>query len=191
MPIIDSINEIQDLLKDDEQYSVKLGLTGFAAANRYPRAKVLINDAEVWNGTVNDTVLSFRVTVFEDWLNIKIYYFDKTDNDTIVQDGSIIENQYIKINYLECNHLCILGHSIANISLTNYNLTDSQKQAYTANNAHWENIKTDSLYNNGTWEVNLKKPIVASLIKQKQITQNIFEMPHTDVLSKLQQYFKD
>ena len=43
-------------------------------------------------------------------------------------------------------------------SLTNYNLTDSQKQAYTANNAHWENIKTNILYNNGVWEINLKKP---------------------------------
>ena len=191
MAIIDSIAEIQELLKDDTQYSIALGLVGVPARGNYPKVKVLINNAEVWNGVVSNTSLSFTPTILENVLNVKIEYFDKNDNDTIVENGVIVENQQLKIDYLDCNHVRIAGQDIVDISLTNYNLTDSQKQAYTANNAHWENIKTNILYNNGVWEINLKKPMVATLIKQKQIIKNIFEIPHTDVLSKLQEYFKD
>lgn len=191
MPIIDNINEIQDLLKDDTHYFIKIGLTGFPAVNKYPKAKLLVNNVELWSGIVFDTVLSFEVTILENYLDIKFCYVDKLDSDTIVQDGKIVENQYIRIDYLECNGIRILGNSIREISMTNYTLTDSQKHAYISNGSQWENIKTDSLYNNGIWWVHLKKPILTSLIKQKQMIHHIFDTDHREVLLKLQQYFKE
>jgi hypothetical protein len=190
MAIFDTIDEIQDLLKEDSQYHIRLGMTGYPAANKYPAVKVLIDNVELWAGNVANTELTFDIESTADQLNVKILYFGKTDNDTIVQDGNIIENQSVKIDYLQCNSACIVGYDLNDISLTNYNLTDSQKEAYTVNKFPWENIKTNCLYNNGVWEATLKKTILANLIKQKHKTQYIFDKEHDDILLKLQQYFK-
>jgi hypothetical protein len=72
MGIIDDIAEIQELLKDHTQYSISLGLTGVPAKGNYPKAKVLINNVELWDGIVSGTVLSFTTTVPEDGLNIRM-----------------------------------------------------------------------------------------------------------------------
>jgi hypothetical protein len=191
MPIIDCIDEIQDLIKDQGKISIKLGLTGFPAKNKYPSAKLFINHSEHWCGTISDTVLSAEIDTPDDHLNIRLCYFDKTDSDTIVEEGKIIENQFIKINYLELNHVCISESDLTSVSLTNYDLTDSQQQAYTLNGAEWKNVKTNCLYNNAVWEINLKNPILSSLIKQKKITNCVNELAHDKILLKLQQFFKE
>jgi hypothetical protein len=190
MSIINTIDEIQSLLNEDSRYCIRLGLTGFSAAGRYPKIKVLVDNIELWAGDVKNTELVFDIVSTNDYLNVKILYFNKTDSDTIVQDDKIIENQYVRIDYLQCNSVHISGYDLSDSSLTNYNLTDSQKEAYTSNKFSWENIKTNCLYDNGVWEATLKKPILANLIKQKHKTQYIFDKEHDDILLKLQQYFE-
>jgi hypothetical protein len=191
MFIIDSIDEIQELLSDDLSHVIKIGLTGLPSKDRYPNAYIVINNTTVWSGSVSDTELLFETTTCNDYLNIKLIYHSKTDNDTHVENNKIVENQLIRIDYIEIDALRFTGHQIHDIGLTTYELTDSQKKAYTLNNFAWQNVKTDTLYNNGVWEVNLKKPILITLMKQKQITQHVFEKSHHETLGELQTYFRN
>jgi hypothetical protein len=192
MAIIDSIPEIQNLLIEDSTYIVKMGLTGTAANNKYPTVKILINHIEVYTGTVNQHELKFITEVPDHtcYLNIELHYINKTSDDTIVINNMIVENQSVKINYIEINNLRILGHDLSNLSMANYNLTDAEKIEYNKLNAPWQCVKTDSMYNNGIWKVQFERPIITNLIKQKSTAMHIFDLPHNSVLFKLQQYFK-
>jgi hypothetical protein len=191
MAIIDTINEIQDLLVDRSNPVIKIGLTGVPTGNRYPQAQIVINDAQMWSGLVTDTQLSFTQIIFKHSLCLKIIYFGKTDDDTRMEDGKIVENQLIRIDYLEIDDICFKDIALHDIGYATYDLTDSQKQAYTNNNFSWTNLKTDTMYNNGVWEANFEKPILTNLMKQKKITKHEFEMPHDTILCRLQQYFRD
>jgi hypothetical protein len=70
-------------------------------------------------------------------------------------------------------------------------LTEAQTNAYNSNGFPWKDVKTNTLWNNGTWKIKLHKPITASLIKQKGINRQVFELSHADILNKLQNYFKE
>ena len=191
MAIIDTIDEIKDLLLDQSNPVIKIGLTGVPAGNRYPQAQISINDVQVWSGLVADTQLSFSPIMCEHSLCLKITYFGKSDDDTLVEDGRIVENQLIRIDYLEIDGICFTNVALHDIGCATYDLTDSQKQAYTNNSFPWTKVKTDTMYNNGVWEANFEKPILTNLMKQKQIIKHEFETSHDAILCRLQQYFRD
>lgn len=191
MALIDTIPNIQQLLKDSKTDTIKINLTGMPANGRYPEVKVFVNRQCYWQGIVQSTtdIVLDDLTLINKSVDIGVQYINKTDQDTKVVDGQIVENQRVQINWVEINHLKLSGHKLINYSSTDYDLTDSQKDAYTAISARWEDIKTDVLYNNGTWKLYLKKPIITTLLKQKNSVWHVFETPHLDILHKLQQYF--
>ena len=169
-------------------------LTGYPANQRYPEINISIGTQLVWSGPVVDNLLLEFDSVSIDLpeFSFEIEYFNKLENDTVVaDDGTIVANQSVKINAVMINDVLITGNRLLEHSSTDYCLTESQKIAYTSNVYPWESVKTDTIWNNGVWKIKLQKPIVAGLIKQKYISRQVFELPHTDILNKLQNYFRE
>lgn len=191
MGIIDTIPDIQQILKEPDIVTVKLTLVGTPATQNYPRVKIFINYSLVMDDyIVNDCDLTFQ-TKNIGHLQIRLDYYNKTDNDTVVNDGVIIDNQYVRIEQLIVNGVKLSGPSLCNIARVNYRLTEEQKIIYNSHGYQWENVPSDSLYNNGTWELYLKSPLVTNLLNNKKVISNKFDISHMDVLSKLQNYFKE
>jgi hypothetical protein len=192
--IIDNIDSILDIIKEDNCYNFFISLTGTPANGNYPKIKISIDGQLVWSGQVIDAAsLKFTsIVAVAPCIDFEIQYYNKLDNDTVVnKDGTIIENQSVKINSLEINNLLISGNQLMEYSSTNYMLTDGQKDAYNSNNFPWEGVKTDTLWNNGTWQIKLQRPVIANLTKQKYVARQVFELSHLDILSKLQNYFRE
>jgi hypothetical protein len=192
--IIDNIKDVQDIIKEEISYTFAVDLVGSPANGRYPEIKIMIGNSQVWSGAVVDnTLLKFNcVDIAAPEVNFEIEYFNKLENDTVVDhNGTIVANQSVKINSVAINELLITGHQLLEHSSTNYFLTEGQKAAYTSNNFPWESVKTDTIWNNGVWQIKLQKPIIASLIKQKYVSRQVFELSHLDILNKLQNYFRE
>lgn len=191
--IIDSIPEVMSLMQEDSVYNITIKLTGTPADNRYPAIRLFVSDCMIWTGTVDVTELNFpSLPVYDPLFRLKIEYYNKTSNDTIVgANGEIISNQSVKIDQLTINDIELSGNQLIEISSTDYQLTDSQQQAYNNNGFPWKSVKTDTLWDNGTWHADIERPIIAGLIKQKHVARQVFELSHLDILSKLQNYFRE
>jgi hypothetical protein len=191
MAIIDTIPEIQVLLTDPAVTDIELVLTGVPVEDRYPCAKIYINHQLSFNSKIVNTCnLKFQSTN-PGYLNIKIDYYNKTDNDTVVQDGVIVSNQCIQIDRITVDNTKITGMDIYNVGHANYRLTEEQKTVYNKHGYQWKNVSTAALYNNGTWELSIQSPLIKNLLGKKKIVSHKFEISHVDVLNKLQNYFKE
>ncbi len=192
MHIIDSIPEILDILSDDtDRFKIEVSLIGYPAQQRYPSVKITVNGRQVWFDNVEqEQTLTFDSMVLdESVVDIRICFCGKNENDTVVVDSKIIENQHVKICHVKINDIQIGDYDLMDMSITEYDLTESQKQAYKEINAAWSGVKTDTLYDNGTWSLLLNRPVVTNLIKSQKRFSKIFEIPHQDILNKLQKYF--
>jgi len=192
--IIDNIPDIQDIIKESDSYNFDIELIGTPVHERYPEIKISIDSQTVWSGQIrSDTFLKFNSVIIDGpVVNLEIDYYNKLDNDTIVdKTGLIIANQSVKLNSLKINDLLISGTWLSEYSNTTYRLTEEQKSAYNSNSFPWKNVKTDVLWNNGSWTLTLQKPIIAGFLKQKSISRQAFELSHLDILSKLQNYFRE
>ena len=186
-----SIPEIQSLLTDPEITNIELILTGIPVDHRYPCAKIYINHQLSFDDKIVDTCnLKFQSTN-TGYLNIKIDYYNKTDNDTVVCDGIIVNNQCIRIDQIIIDNTKIIGMDIYNVGHANYRLTEEQKIVYTNHSYPWENVSTATLYNNGTWELSIQSPLIKNLLGKKKIISHKFEVSHVDLLNKLQNYFRE
>ena len=192
MTIIDTIPEIQFLLKDCEITNVELTLTGIAVNQKYPRVKIYVNQQMRWDGEIVDTCdFNFQSTNLG-YLHIGIDYYNKTNNDTLTLDGVIVGNQCVQINRLVIDNTVISGMDIYNVGLANYRLDEEQQLHYSKYGYHWKNVCTDTLYNNGIWELNIASPLITNLLSKKKFTVHKFEeYSHADALSKLQNYFRE
>lgn len=191
--IIDRLDDVQQLLHEGPVYRLSVNLSGSPASNNYPQVKLSINNTVIWTGAVKEqTVLDFpSLFVAEHYFNLQLEYFGKTDNDTVVKDNKIVENQSVCINGISINDVEIVGHDLTAFSNTDYSLTESQQSAYNSNGFRWKSVKTDTLWDNGIWKLSLDKPVIASLIRQKHVAKQVFELSHTAILNKLQNYFRE
>lgn len=191
--IINRLDDVQQLIQESPIYQVTVALVGSPANSRYPQVRLLVNGTVIWSGSVNEkTVLTFpSLYVVENFFNLQIEYYGKTDNDTVIKDDKIAENQSVRINGITINDVNIVGYDLMAYSSTDYSLTDSQQAAYNSNGFQWKNVKTDTLWDNGIWKLSLDKPVIASLIRQKHVAKQVFELSHAAILNKLQNYFRE
>lgn len=191
MRIIDNLCDVNSLLNDNScQFNIALVLTGNPAQGRYPTACVSINNAVLWQGTVNRQELAFKnVEIHDPVINVEITYTGKLDHDTVVEGDKIVENQHLEISCVDIDGVNLTGYDLVELSKTTYSLTDSQKSSYSSIGATWVDVKTDIMYNNGVWKLEIKKPVMTTLIKSKQISVQAFEVSHANTLSRLQQSY--
>jgi hypothetical protein len=185
--LIDKIPHLQKLLIGDIVNNITLELQGESVAQRSPNVHVRINHKAVWSGPIVGTqLLHFDNLNISSDVVLEVEYHGKQDRDTVIDHGQIVNNQHVRIKKLEIDQACLQGVDLANLSLTNYNLTASQQTAYNINNFPWSNVKTDVLWNNGIWQITLVFPILTNLLKSKTYPKQIFELDHQDVLNRLQ-----
>lgn len=160
-------------------------------ADRWPTVCVKVNHATIWTGPIqnNQTLIAENLNCKTD-VSIQIEYYGKQEQDTVVNNGNIVANQHVCIAMIEIDDVCFKGSELANLSSADYNLTESQKAAYNINNFPWTHVKTDTLWNNGTWQINLRAPILTTLLKSKIYPKQVFELDHRDVLTRLQNIFE-
>ena len=193
MRIIDSLPEIQDMLIDSTcLYDLAITLIGNPAQARYPMASVKINNVEQWQGQVTCQKLLFKnVEIHDPAIEFEVTYTGKSDHDTVVEGDKIVENQHLEIQSVGIDTVNLAGYDLIELSRTTYDLTESQKSSYNKIQAQWVDVKTNTMYNNGTWKLKIKKPVLSTLIKSKQISMQVFEVSHTNTLSRLQQSFQE
>lgn len=191
MRMIDHLSDIQQLLANFEQhYDICIHLTGQPVDNRYPRAAVRINGRQCWTGTVNDQLIDIpKLQIVDPTLSIEIEYQGKTDLDTKIQDEAIVQNQTLNIQSIRINHILISRQDLQYMGRACYNLSPSQQKSYAQIGATWIDVKTDTMYNNGVWKLEIKKPILSGLIALKNINTHVFEVPHQQTLARLQQSY--
>jgi hypothetical protein len=180
MRILDHIPEIQELLKQETSYRIGIGITGTSARNRAPKVRVQINGQLMFDQSVDRSVdLIFDVDIVENRLDLCVEYHDRSDQDTVIIDGCIVENQHVTINYIDINGVCVSGYELHDIGQVKLTLSPEQ------------GLRDHELYNNGQWHLTLFKPFLSNLTRHKRPDRQVFETSHLDVLEKLQQYFKD
>ena len=191
MRIIDNLFDIQKLLHDEsDYYDLKINLLGTPVSDRYPLVGIRINDQELWDNRVINDVITFReLQILDSALKIEIVYKGKTDQDTVVNGETILENQSLTIESIEINDVKIQKKDLMYMGVACYELTESQKNSYAKVGASWIDVKTNVMYNNGTWKLEIKKPILSNLIDQKQISNHIFEVSHYETLDRLQRSY--
>lgn len=191
MAIIDNIPEIQQMLEDPKTTNVELKLFGVATNQNYPRVKIFINHQIVFDDyVINDSELKFQIKNTKQ-LHIIVEYYNKTAADTIVNNGSIVSNQCVHLDQITINGTKISKLDLASLAKVNYRLTEDQKIIYNKNGYQWKNVQSNSLYNNGTLELQIESPIITNLLNNKKVAFNKFEVPYEDILSKLQTYFRE
>ena len=192
MRIIDQLNDVRFLLQnDDDKAQICLHLYGHPARECYPDGRIWVNGAILWKGTIdrNMKLDLGQVAIPGESLCLQVEFFGKTADDTVVQDGMIQENKRIALVSVSINNVEITGYNLSDFSVTDYNLSPSQQQAYKEIGAEWQQVHTDTIYDNGIWTFDLSKPIVTSLINKRQKSKRAFEYAHHEVLFRLQQYF--
>lgn len=191
--IIDTLPDVLNILRNEQNsFTFKFDLIGHPAQNRYPFVKIEINHGIMWQGTIQDIqqIVIDTIEIDVPHIEIKIHYLNKTDNDTVIADSEIIENQCVEITNIKINQIIdICKNDLINLSLTDYDLTQSQKEAYSSINASWCKISTNVLYDNGVWSMMLHRPIIDNLLKLQQREKRVLEISHHDILNKLQTYF--
>lgn len=191
--ICDRLQDVQSILAVNPWHLIGVKMTGVGVNDQYPHIDIFINSKKIWQGPVVSTMnLNFgQVPVHTGLFQFEIVYFGKTDQHTILQNDQVIQNQCLKIDQLSIDDIDITGYDLQNFSMTNYQLTESKKIAYNKAQAPWENVKTDTLYDNGSWKIEIKEPVVSNLVRMKKTPTQIFDVSHVDILSKLQNYFKE
>lgn len=191
MRIIDDLCDVQSLLTENtDYYDITIDLIGNAVLDRYPLAKITVNDKELWKGPVTqNTVVLDRLMIKDPTVKIQITYLGKTEQDTIVNGETILENQTLSIQSIEINGIRIPKKDLMYMGVATYDLTESQKIGYTKIGAPWVDVKTDTMYNNGVWTLEIKKPILSNLIALKKISNHVFEVSHQETLARLQKTY--
>lgn len=193
LALIDSIPEIQQILTDTDTHAIQIDLTGVPVDNRYPQVKILIDQTMHWQGAVIEkTQLEFKNLQSKGrFIDLQLCYTNKSNQDTKVINGKIVANQCIQINWIAIDQLMLSNYDLRDNSVTNYDLTEQEKDAYNVHGQEWKDVKTTTLYNNGVWKLTLEKPILSCLLRKKISTKHVFETSHLDTMRKLQQYFEE
>ena len=148
MRIIDNLFDIQKLLHDEsDYYDLKINLLGTPVSDRYPLVGIRINDQELWENRVINDVITFReLQILDSALKIEIVYKGKTDQDTVVNGETILENQSLTIESIEINDVKIQKKDLMYMGVACYELTESQKNSYAKIGASWIDVKTNVMY---------------------------------------------
>lgn len=190
--IIDTCPDVLSLIKVKDEHDIRLDLRGIPARNEYPIITIMVSGHEVWTGPIieDQQFIYANQPLDQSMLRIEIIYRDKQSHHTVVQNECITENQCLEITSLFLDGIQIHSQDLIDLSQTDYDLNETEKQAYTEVGAGWQNVKTKVLYNNGTWQLELAEPWLTDIIKKQTLIKQIFDTQHSDILTKLRDYWR-
>lgn len=93
---------------------MQISIKGNPANNVYPSCKILINNIELYNDFVidkKDIELSFDAQEIN---TLNIIHYDKKSTDTVVENGTIVEDKSLELIAVKIEHLNILEVNLYN-----------------------------------------------------------------------------
>lgn len=131
----------------------------------------MLDEHELFNGQIyqsQDINYTGQTTSAQSNVTIKILYYNKLDNDTVVDDnGVIIENQSVSINQFKINNVDIIKtgliHTLGNCQMQ---LSPAKLEYFTNNNISTEPTTNTYMSENSVWTINLELPILSFFTKK-------------------------
>jgi len=141
------------------------------ARNIWPHVKVSINNDIIFDGIVEQQGTIKYSNKHEPGTVVRLHieYLDKTDEHTVVDDQKqIVENQWVKIESLLANDVDLVSTNlIYNFGCYFLKLSDTKKQFFKQQGYETETSHSLQMFENGSWILDLKVPILPELIKLK------------------------
>ena len=170
---------------------IQLALTGNAAQGRWPCVRINMNQQPVDNFTVIGTKqVEYELTVEQESFELEIVYYNKTDQDTVVNSqGKIIENQSITVNEVTVNDVDLVKTNLIYRDIGCYNmmLSESKKQYFLDHGINTGPSHSMGMFENGTWTIRLGMPVLSFLSKKQQHTELAEQQDTRPILEEIYQ----
>lgn len=187
--------KILDLCEFD-RFDVELILQSTAAAERWPRVQILIDNKVVRDETVcQRSLLQIRHRLDQNQKQVRfdLRYLDKTSGDTIIdQKGQILQNKTVEIIGLRINDVDLIstnlvygfGHFIMD-------LTDEQKHYFQTHSINYGPSHSLLMSDNGTWSWQLPVPILSGFVSRSSLYQKHEKWFDSDLYHKIYTKIQD
>ena len=152
-----------------ERIDISVVVEGVAVQQRHPHIAITVDSTIVFDGAVIDTQqFDYHSTAVagQTMCVIDIEYYNKSDNDTIVDDqGNIIANQSILIKEIWINGVDIIKTGAIHQNIGHYTMTlPVHKYQYFVDNGISTSPTTNThMFENGVWHLELDLPLLSTL----------------------------
>lgn len=156
--------KIWDLLALD-RFDLEIQAKCHEFDSKWPKIQIVVDNEIVYDGeAVDDFTFRFSKSFPVDQQSCKldIIYHSKLDTDTRVVDGEIVANQGLDIKSITINNIDIVESKLMfELGMFTMNLSPAKKLMFKKFNINTEPSTTLGLYENGTWEMTMKLPVVS------------------------------
>lgn len=172
-------------------------MTGKAAQNRWPRVKINLNETTVDDfAIVESKKVEYEITVdiVQEYCTINVIYYNKTDQDTVVDHaGQILENQNITVDSVCVNGVDLVKTKLIyqDIGAYHMDISSSKKQYFIDNGINIEPSQSLSMSENGTWAIKLGVPVLSFLSQKQQRLELAEKQNHQPILEEIHQKILD
>lgn len=174
--------EILDRL-DSRNVNIDLILASEDCEGRWPCCCVSINQQEIFNGPIiKQEIIQLSTDIDDKIANIKIEYYNKTSQDTKVDNhGNIIANQNLSISKFKLNDVDIIKNGIIYQAEFVMNLDADKINYFKKNNISTENHDYH-FYENGIWTLQIGLPVLTYIINNTKQTETFEKIPYDDTM---------
>ena len=181
---------IVDLLKF-QYIKICLVLTGDAAQGRWPCVRINMNQQCVDDFAVTGTQqVEYEFTVEQQSCELEIVYYNKTDQDTVVnRQGEILENQSVTVNEITINGVDLVRTNLIFRDIGCYTmlLSDPKKQYFLDHDINTGPSHSLGMFENGTWAIRLGVPVLSFLSQKQQHTELAEQQDTQPILEEIYQ----
>jgi len=166
-------------------------VSGTDCQQRWPCAKVTVNQQIVYDGNVVDLKeISYRSSAKPNQKKciIDIEYYNKTDQDTIVDaTGTIISNQSLTIKELWVNGVDIIKTKTIHQGIGCYtmSLTLDKKQYFIQHGIDLSPSTNTQMFENGVWHIELALPLLSTLTGKFNYSEPCEQVDVLNIVEKL------
>jgi len=175
-----------------DRFELQLELQGTPANDRWPTVCVWGNNEVIWIGKVDPCAEIFYTTTLDTQASsydLRIEYFGKQDNDTIVDNqGQIVENQSVKISKLVLNGIDVIGiQSVYQLGKYYMHLGPEKIKAFQDMGLSTEPNHSLHMFENGEWKLQIPVPVVSGLASFQSLYEKheVWIEPQEEVYKKI------
>jgi hypothetical protein len=188
---MDNFNQIlpPEILErlDSRNINIDLILDSKECEGRWPRCCVSINQQEIFNGSIiEQQEIQFSTVIIDDnVVNIKIEYYNKTSQDTKVDDHrNIVANQSLNISKFKLNGVDIIKNGMIYQAKFVMNL-DLNKEKYFKEHNIPDRNHDYHFYENGTWTLQIEIPVLTFIINRTKQVETFEKIPYDNIIEDI------
>jgi hypothetical protein len=154
-----------------DRFDFELKIDTTSANNDWPMIKILVDSEVVFDEQIESSrVIKYQGNcVDKEFILLDIEFYGKNENHTVVdENGNIIENQGCVIKSLKINDVDVVSTQIIyNLGHYYFYLSEQKRQYFEKHGYATDRSHSLSMFENGTWKMKLKTPILTELVKYK------------------------